>query len=885
MRIFSLNFLKNKRKIIVLATLISAVIAVSILLIPQKTSAATDLCASGKLTQGASCTDLSGRQGTCQVAGKLPSGKEYLYCKGELTTTEKAALKISDSGGLGWIGNIAFNVVTKFLGGLVYIAFIIFGVILQLAAWFVDAVFNSSSFSTFTKASIVIMGWGITRDVANMFFSLIIIIIAFATILRIESYGVKQVLPRLLIAALLINFSLVIAGVIIDFSQVLTGFFLNGAKQGGTSVAWKVMQGLNVQMQAKPPSLVGNTTSAWLTEAYTGVINAYLLTLPTMLFGIVVMLVAAFVLFAAGILFMIRVVAIWFLLILVPLAWLFYILPATKTYWSMWWSNFLKWVFFAPAYAFFYYLAILMIGKGTLAQDAGVGAGGQPNISNASKIFDLKFFIDYICIIGLLLGGLIVAQKMGIWGSGALMKLGQNAAKGVGRSVDRWMAKGAERGGEGRWNTMRRGLSYLSPTAWKKGWEAHTAQKEREAYPVSSGARQDLINKYLDWNTLFKVKLLKGGGQITDYRERAVIARRQDERKDIKTSNAERMVRGYEDAREHNDVNKMTAYLQALTEQNDQNELLRYYAANWKRLGLDKQFNNRQEAGYDMTAEGLTNFVEEQLKPRMGEQDAYRLSHDINRIMESNGQWIGRINYVDPESGKYKIVPAEKFGLTREDAKKLGVDLTGMSDDKVKELLRDIAKKLDGKSWLDRNNKEKEVTADIARRNAHIEWSKQDPQVAIRSTGRFSYINEGYGMNGETIDLGPLTEEGKEKIMQLEPSQANRMHTHSKAALVFRHADEVKEYNKPLYDNLMKDLLAKTEGKEGDELKKYIEQTTAHIAKLSESEMKNAMEMIQKARTGKPKEPENPPEKPKESEPKIISKNIEEEYRKATGGK
>jgi hypothetical protein len=49
-------------------------------------------------------------------------------------------------------------------------------------------------------------GWVITRDIANMFFIVILLVIAFATILQIEQYNYKKWLPKLILMAILINF-------------------------------------------------------------------------------------------------------------------------------------------------------------------------------------------------------------------------------------------------------------------------------------------------------------------------------------------------------------------------------------------------------------------------------------------------------------------------------------------------------------------------------------------------------------------------------------------------------------------------------------------------------------------------------------------------------
>src|SRR3989338_6167901 len=64
--------------------------------------------------------------------------------------------------------------------------------------------------------------WPIVLGIVNLGFMLALVFIALTTVLRLEvGGGVRRSLPRLLLAALLVNFSLVIAGVVIDFTRLL----------------------------------------------------------------------------------------------------------------------------------------------------------------------------------------------------------------------------------------------------------------------------------------------------------------------------------------------------------------------------------------------------------------------------------------------------------------------------------------------------------------------------------------------------------------------------------------------------------------------------------------------------------------------------------------
>ena len=60
-------------------------------------------------------------------------------------------------------------------------------------------------------------------------------------------------------------------------------------------------------------------------------------------------------------LFLFRVIALWILLILSPLAFACYILPNTKKYFEMWWQAFVQWCFIGVTAAFFIYLSSQML--------------------------------------------------------------------------------------------------------------------------------------------------------------------------------------------------------------------------------------------------------------------------------------------------------------------------------------------------------------------------------------------------------------------------------------------------------------------------------------------------------------------------------------------
>ena len=122
---------------------------------------------------------------------------------------------------------IVFRTVTYFFNFLGGILFTLAGMLVNLMLDLNLSVLEDSN-------TLVHVGWQLVRDIANLGFVLVIIIIAFATILRFEQYGVTKLLPKLIAAAIIVNFSFAIAAVFINFTHVLTNFFAERALSSST---------------------------------------------------------------------------------------------------------------------------------------------------------------------------------------------------------------------------------------------------------------------------------------------------------------------------------------------------------------------------------------------------------------------------------------------------------------------------------------------------------------------------------------------------------------------------------------------------------------------------------------------------------------------------
>jgi hypothetical protein len=169
--------------------------------------------------------------------------------------------------------------------------------------------------------------WDTFLTVVNSFGILVIIIIAFSEILRlnINTYGFKKMLPSLVMAILAANFSYMLVQVMVDTSKMAITFFMGG---GNSLSQFQALTG--GMFEAKWNS------NDWLNP---GVIN------PIM--GIAFLVAIGMLTF----LFVVRYFMIMFLIMVSPLAFMAMILPQTKSLFNQWFSTTAKWVY-APVISF-----------------------------------------------------------------------------------------------------------------------------------------------------------------------------------------------------------------------------------------------------------------------------------------------------------------------------------------------------------------------------------------------------------------------------------------------------------------------------------------------------------------------------------------------------
>lgn len=193
--------------------------------------------------------------------------------------------------------------------------------------------------------------WEYMRNIANILLVIVFLVIIYSNItsMGISQYGIQKSLPKLVLAALLVNVSFYLCAIAVDISNVLGAsinqFFLNI----GTSVINQSNTAFDGGMwkSIAEAVLAGGAIAAVGGAAIAGTISfagAWALLIPVLV-GAALAIVTAVVVLAA------RQALIMALIMFAPLAFIAYILPNTNKYFDKWKDAFLTLLIMFPAFA------------------------------------------------------------------------------------------------------------------------------------------------------------------------------------------------------------------------------------------------------------------------------------------------------------------------------------------------------------------------------------------------------------------------------------------------------------------------------------------------------------------------------------------------------
>jgi hypothetical protein len=196
------------------------------------------------------------------------------------------------------------------------------------------------------------VAWNIMRGIANIAFIIVFMIIIYSQLTNagVSNYGLKKLLPRLIIAAVLVNLSYLICAIALDISNIL-GYSLqdifNNIRQNtfninnntwadSTSMGWSAVTAF---------VLSGGAATAGIIFATGGTIAGAVYLLVPVLLGLIVTILVVLLILAA------RQAIIIILIVIAPLAFVAYLLPNTEQWFKKWRELFMTMLIFFPAFS------------------------------------------------------------------------------------------------------------------------------------------------------------------------------------------------------------------------------------------------------------------------------------------------------------------------------------------------------------------------------------------------------------------------------------------------------------------------------------------------------------------------------------------------------
>ena len=305
----------------------------------------------------------------------------------------------------GWLEKILWTFVVGVFGTLVWLA----GQLLNVAVETYTVGF-ANEFINMGLGFAVNNLWETVRDIFNLTFIFGLVYIGFKMILNTGDTNARRMLVHIILAALLVNFSLFFTKFVIDFSniaaaQVAQGFYVQGNAVGQQyQVSDQFAQVLGISNIFKDDLDSAQNLAQGKASGFTYIF-----------FTMIMFIIMAFVFLAGAILLMIRFVVLNLYMILSPIMFLGWVFPALASYSERYWSNFLSRAFFAPAYLLMLYFAFIVMQQyaGLINSEGSFRElfTGEAEAGLMGTFATTVPFFAMMCIF--LIAAVVVAQKMG----------------------------------------------------------------------------------------------------------------------------------------------------------------------------------------------------------------------------------------------------------------------------------------------------------------------------------------------------------------------------------------------------------------------------------------------------------------------------------------
>lgn len=321
--------------------------------------------------------------------------------------------------------------------------------------------------------------WAYMRNLANICFIIFLLVIIYSQItgLGINNYGIKKSLPRLIITAIIVNFSFLFCAIAVDISNIIG----NGLKDLLAGIADNAISTGTID-----PSKNTGFYALFTTIAAGGIGTTILLAFPGgplgLLLAIIPVIVGGIISVVIGLLVLgLRQALVVFLVAISPVAFVLYILPNTEKHFQKWKNYFAQMLFFYPMFS-------MLFGVTKLASMIFITSATTPFgiiIGVAIQVLPLFLAANLMQLSGTALGGI----------SSKLNGLGNKASVGVAKSIAPMQALNRQKAIE---NAMKRKrVMNLLPWYWGGAMAANSALMQHH-FEDELKTRDDTLRRYRD---------------------------------------------------------------------------------------------------------------------------------------------------------------------------------------------------------------------------------------------------------------------------------------------------------------------------------------------------------------------------------------------------
>lgn len=281
--------------------------------------------------------------------------------------------------------------------------------------------------------------WAAFRDIANVAFAIAFMIIVYSqlTSAGISNYGIKKMLPRIVIAAILVNVSFIVTAIAVDISNI-----------AGASIHTLLKDSI-------APDVGGEVSNGAWEEAIAGALAATTAIAVTLI--VVLFFIGPMALLALGMIVLIlvaRQALVILLIVVAPLAFVAYLLPNTEDWFKKWYKAFI-------AVLMVYPIVGAVFGASALASRVLSSVAADTEDSSLLQVIALGVLaIPLFAVPAILKGSLSAAGSIGARVSGL-------ADKAQGKASSRGMKRLGDATGDAknRWN-----LAAANGKLGKKPW-------------------------------------------------------------------------------------------------------------------------------------------------------------------------------------------------------------------------------------------------------------------------------------------------------------------------------------------------------------------------------------------------------------------------------